>query len=51
MIDCLSTVEKAPTSSNRPKKVLNNPHFMREASYLAQLAQLYGRADVADLGG
>ena len=50
VIDCLSTIEKAPASSKRPNRVFNNPHFMREASYVAQLAQLYGRANVADSG-
>ena len=44
-IDCLSTIRKSRVSEHRGVTGLRNPHFMREAQYLAQLARLYGPAD------
>jgi hypothetical protein len=42
VIDCLSTIRKSTGSSSPAVATLKNPHFMREANYLAELAQLYG---------
>jgi ubiquinone/menaquinone biosynthesis C-methylase UbiE len=44
LIDCLSTIRKSTGSSPQATATLTNPHFMREASYLAGIAQLYGGA-------
>jgi hypothetical protein len=48
LIDCMSIFTPAGSSWGRPNRILENPHFMREAEHAATLARLYG--DASGLG-